>query len=162
MNIFRPKELALVIELLSRHVVEIFKAEGAESRNTMLARTVLDRAKDYQDRIHNPNGMGKPSQVVRQIEARQRVLNMIKRGLDGGASMNSWGSGEYDAYKTLAAGMGFTMITRTGAEKRGYSLKRTAKPIAFAYFPAPIQQSHPIYLLETHFKPKVKDETQDG
>jgi hypothetical protein len=79
-----------------------------------------------------------PSEIKRQLERLQALAQDIINGLNGKGFR--WGDGERSAWQPLAEHrLGVTLVTATGARKRGYRLKAGAKPVGEAYFGAPLQ-----------------------
>lgn len=52
------------------------------------------------------------------------------------------------AYRPVAAALGCTLVTKSGAEKRGYRIRRGAKPVGSMYFGSPISRFADVYVLE--------------
>lgn len=93
-----------------------------------------------------------PSEVRRQLERLQALAQDIINGLNGKGFR--WGDGERSAYVPIAERrLGITLVTATGARKRGYRLKAGAKPVGEAYFGAPLQLYADLYVLECQCVP---------
>lgn len=79
-----------------------------------------------------------------------QLAHELDMALDGNPLVE-WGDSE-GYYKTQRAKqMGLTITTQAAAERRGYRLKRNAKPIGTRYFRSPIKRDINIYILECHF-----------
>ena len=90
-----------------------------------------------------------PSEIKRRATAWAHVAQLIVAGLQG--KPFAWGKGEWQAYSIKARQMGFTLITKTEAKRRGYALREKAQPIGSAYFGS--RRYGQVYILECHFKP---------
>lgn len=82
------------------------------------------------------------NRIARQVEAAAE----IQAGLQGEPFV--WNGVEGDMYTRYAAQLGCTLVTLTQIKKRGYRLKRDAKPVGSRYFGAPIQKQADLYVLE--------------
>ena len=73
-----------------------------------------------------------PSEVKGQLQRIRMVAQTIINGLDG--KPFRWGDGERSAWQPLAEQrLSVTLVTATGAKKRGYRLKAGVKPVGEAY-----------------------------
>lgn len=87
-----------------------------------------------------------PSAAKNRLRSFELIAKHIRQGLDG--TPFHWSNGQYRAFKPKAETMGFTLITRTGIEREGHQLKRTARPVGSAYLTAPIKKDVDLYVLE--------------
>ena len=87
-----------------------------------------------------------PSEIVRRLDSLRAVAGAIQRGLKG--TPFHWNGTEGDYNVMWAADLGLTLITKTQVEKRGYRLKRGARPVGSRYFGSPISKSASLYVLE--------------
>ncbi len=92
------------------------------------------------DRPHSP------SEIQRRLETISGVATEIHEGLGG--KPFQWNGAEGEWKVLWAEDLGITLLTKTALEKRGYRLKRGAKPIGRRYFGAPIQKYAELYVLE--------------
>ena len=97
-----------------------------------------------------------PSEIKRRLNRFRSVAGEIQRGLDGVPFYWNGTEGEYNVM--WAEHMGLHLVTETQIKKRGYRLKRGAKPVGRRYFSAPISRSAALYVLECQAV-KVKSET---
>lgn len=88
-----------------------------------------------------------PSEIVRRLDCFLSVAIQLRRALKREKQF-VWDGTEGEYNVQWAAEMGLTLVTKTQIEKRGYRLKRGAKPVGFRYFGAPISRRHPVYVLE--------------
>ena len=88
--------------------------------------------------------------VKRRAASTTRWLNVLCCGLNG--NPQRLGSGEGDAFEKCMTRVGFQVITRTRAERRGLRLKKRAKPIAKRYYDAPISDYGDLYLIQQFTK----------
>lgn len=96
-----------------------------------------------------------PSEIKRRLDCFRAVAGEIQRGLNGTPFHWNGTEGEYNVM--WAEQMGIHLITETQIKKRGYRLKRGAKPVGARYFGAPISRSAALYVLEcqaTKVRPK--------
>jgi hypothetical protein len=56
--------------------------------------------------------------------------------------------------------LGITLVTATGAKKRGYRLKAGAKPVGEAYYGASLQIYADLYVLECQCVPLAASDTE--
>lgn len=97
--------------------------------------------------------------VVRaRTERFANVAYQIHRALKEGKPFHWKGSESH--LVDVAASMGLTIITRSRAEKAGYTLKRGQKPVGTIYFGAPISKTAAVYVLECQFN-RVEGKTKD-
>jgi hypothetical protein len=92
------------------------------------------------DRDHSP------SEIARRLDCYRSVAAQIQRGLGGEPFVWDGTEGEYNVQ--WAADMGLTLTTETQVKKRGYRLKRGARPVGSRYFTAPISRQRKLYVLE--------------
>jgi len=98
-----------------------------------------------------------PSEIKGQLQRIRVVAQMIIDGLAG--KPFRWGDGERSAWQPLAeVRLGITLVTATGAKKRGYRLKAGARPVGEAYYSAPIQHYADLYVLECQCVPLAAPE----
>lgn len=90
-----------------------------------------------------------PSRAAMELERKIDYLQQVIDGLRG--KPFEWPSGAYKPGCRALAGHGYTLTTRTAAEKKGYKLLPRAKRIGQAYFTKPISKYCDLYLLEVHF-----------
>lgn len=88
-----------------------------------------------------------PSEIVRRLDCFVSVAVQIQRALRGEKQF-VWDGTEGEYNVLWAAEMGLTLTTETQIKKRGYRLKRGAKPVGFRYFTAPIGKQRALYVLE--------------
>lgn len=93
-----------------------------------------------------------PSTFVAHLERRQKWLNLVLNALRGGERV-LWGMGEREGAEKMLKELGVTVITRSRAERMGYKLRASAKPIGTGYFGSPIKRDANLYILECHFDP---------
>ncbi len=93
-----------------------------------------------EDRPHAPN------EIARRLDCFRNVAAQIQAGLQG--KPFHWNGTEGDYNVGWAEQMGIHLVTKTWLEKRGYRLKRGAKPVGSRYFSSPISASHALYVLE--------------
>lgn len=99
-----------------------------------------------------PTRVKSPSEIKGQLQRIQAVAQLIINGLAG--KPFRWGDGERSAWQPLAEHrLGVTLVTITGAKKRGYRLKAGAKPVGEAYYGAPLQIYADLYVLECQCVP---------
>lgn len=96
----------------------------------------------------------------RKLERQARVLDGIRGGLIGAPF--GWPEHKRKAWIPAAAHMGWTLLSRTALTKRGYVLKRGAKPVGVAYWGAPLSRWVELYLVElqTTKLPNIGGETR--
>jgi hypothetical protein len=93
-----------------------------------------------------------PSEVKGQLQRIQAIAQLIINGLAG--KPFRWGDGERSAWQPLAEmRLGITLVTASGAKKRGYRIKAGAKPVGEAYYAAPLQRYADLYVLECQCVP---------
>jgi len=100
------------------------------------------------DRNHSP------SEIKRRLDCFRSVAAQIQAGLDG--KPFHWNGTEGDYNAMWAEGMGLHLVTETQIKKRGYRLKKGAKPVGSRYFGAPISKRAALYVLECQ---AVKEDT---
>lgn len=87
-----------------------------------------------------------PGEIKRRLDCYRDVAGQIQRGLDGVPFYWNGAEGTYNV--AWAEQMGIHLVTETQIKKRGYRLKRGAKPVGRRYFGAPISRSALLYVLE--------------
>jgi hypothetical protein len=93
-----------------------------------------------------------PSEIKAQLQRIQMVAQLIINGLGG--KPFRWGDSERSAWQALVEHrLGITLVTATGAKKRGYRLKAGVKPVGEAYYGAPLQIYADLYVLECQCVP---------
>jgi hypothetical protein len=92
------------------------------------------------DRDHSP------SEIIRRLESVREVSRQIQAGLRGTPFHWNGTEGEYNV--AWAELLGLHLVTETQIKKRGYRLKRGAKPVGSRYFGAPISRQALLYVLE--------------
>lgn len=89
-----------------------------------------------------------PSEISNRLATYLYVINALIDGLQGNPF--DWGAGQREAFTKIAAASGVTLVTKTEAARRGYSLKRGATPVGKGYWGAPLKRRADLYILECH------------
>lgn len=96
--------------------------------------------------------MSFPTQPKRLTNYLERRIETIKEFIDAlRGVVFVWGSDEHRIKGAILAEMGIHLVTKTGAQKQGYELRKRAKRIGRAYYTAPIRKYCDLYVLEMHF-----------
>jgi hypothetical protein len=81
-----------------------------------------------------------------KLERIHELIGKVLSGLEG--KPFAWGDGQRNAWISMLQEFNITLVTQTGLKKRGYRLKRGAKPVGSAYFGAPLQIHADLYVLQ--------------
>jgi hypothetical protein len=87
-----------------------------------------------------------PSEIVNRLQSMQWVATQVINGLHGAPF--HWNGTEGDYNVAWAAQMGLHLVTETQIKKRGYRLKKGARPVGSRSFGAPISRQALLYVLE--------------
>lgn len=117
-----------------------FRAVKAWNKAISRMREAIDNARQRPMRVKSPG------EVSGRLATHIYVINRIIEGLHGRPF--NWGAGEREAYTKIAAAVGITLVTKTAAARRGYSLKRGARPVGCGYWGAPLKKHADLYILE--------------
>jgi hypothetical protein len=93
--------------------------------------------------------MSSPSHAIRQLRLRIETLQDLIHGLEG--HPKAWSDAAYRARKQVLADMGIILVSKTAAAKKGYTMKRTARPVVKVDLLAPIAGRREFYILDVHF-----------
>lgn len=89
----------------------------------------------------------KPSEMIAALRRYEYVANVLERGLRRGKAF-SWGDGQRRTWEPVARELGATLLSKTAIARRGYRIKRGAKPVGAIYYGAPISRYADVYVLE--------------
>lgn len=73
-----------------------------------------------------------------RIERAAYALRVVTDGVNG--KPRTLGASDAESVLRYLSGVGIELVTKTAAERRGFRLKRGARPLARRYFPAPLKR----------------------
>ncbi|MCP4352619.1 MAG: hypothetical protein GY795_44750 [Desulfobacterales bacterium] len=87
-----------------------------------------------------------PKEMKDHIGRHIDTLRQIYHGLDGDTF--SWNDSARVYHVRRAEAAEITLMTKTALKKKGYRLKRGAKPVGYAYYKAPLSKKVGLYIVE--------------
>lgn len=93
-----------------------------------------------------------PSDLRKRLDRNANLLDRVSAVLNGAPAMQ-WGEGERITFTRMLRQHGVELVSRTAAKRRGHRIKRRARPLAVAYFGAPIQLDVELFVFDVHTAP---------
>jgi hypothetical protein len=100
--------------------------------------------------------MNSKSTIEKRLNKIKHSIDEVVNGLNG--KPFNWGDGERIHHQKKLKKCDITLLTITALKKRGYRLKRGAKPVGSAYFGRPIKNIGQLYVLECQ---AIKETTKE-
>jgi hypothetical protein len=86
------------------------------------------------------------SEFANYLDYRTMLVFEIVKGLRG--QPFCWVHSEYQAVRKTLKALGITLITKGEIQQLGGQVDKQVKPVGTIYFPAPVDQSADVYVLE--------------